>query len=254
MNIQTLLSEIKQAKKRRVIFDYHPSPVSGVDVMAKDWKPSLVLLHGLFKSFKAKNCSITITWWGQIFITPENSNTAFELALGYKLVNVEMHDVHTLMREQDFIILRPATATPYYTVSLRAHRNSTTWKDISFNIGCDSAEKLATALHLDMLIKIKSYSNAGLQIEKVSLSDDDLLAALHYGAAKFGNNSQFYRISSVILNSMRRWEVELMENQITAQTQYPIKSRTFQLNDKEVMFLRSFLPPIVCKPECFKST
>ena len=97
MNIQTLLSEIKQAKKRRVILDYHPSPVSGVDVMAKDWKPSLVLLHGLFKLFKANNCSITITWWGQIFITPENSNTAFELALGYKLVNVEMHDVRILM-------------------------------------------------------------------------------------------------------------------------------------------------------------
>lgn len=45
MNIQTLLSEIKQAKKRRVILDYHPSPVSGVDVMAKDWKASLVLFY-----------------------------------------------------------------------------------------------------------------------------------------------------------------------------------------------------------------
>lgn len=246
MNIQTLLSEIKQAKKRRVIFDYHPSPVSGVDVMAKDWKPSLVLLHGLFKSFKAKSSSIKITWWGQIFITPENSNTAFELALGYKLVNVEMHDVHTLMREQDFITLRLA-ATPYYTVSLRAHRNSTKWKDIPFDIGCESAEKLATALHLDMLIKIKSYSSAGLQIEKHSLSDDDLLAALHYGAAKFGISSQFYRISSVILNTMRRWKVELIENQITAQTQHPIKSRTFQLNDKEVIFLRSLLPLVVCE-------
>jgi len=249
MNIQTLLSEIKQAKKRRVIFDYHPSPVSGVDVMAKDWKPSLVLLHGLFKLFKANNCSIKITWWGQIFITPENSNTAFELALGYKLVNVEMHDVRTLMREQDFTILRLATANPYYTVSLRAHRSSTKWKDIPFNVDCDSAEKLATALHLGMLIKIKSYSSAGLQIKKHSLSDDDLLAALHYGAAKFGISSQFYSISSVILNSIRRWEVELMENQITAQTQHPINSRTFQLNDKEVMFLRSLLPPIVCKPE-----
>ena len=249
MNIQTLLSEIKQAKKRRVIFDYHPSPVSGADVMVKDWKPSLVLLQSLFKSFKANNCSITISWWGQIFVTPENSNTAFELALGYKLVNVEMHDVYTLMREQDFIVLRLAMATPYYTVSLRAHRSSTKWRDVPFDIGCDSAEKLATALHLDMLIKIKSYSSAGLQIEKISLSDDDLLAALHYGAAKFGNNSQFYRISSVILNSMRNWKVELMKNQITAQTQHPIKSRTFQLNDKEVMFLRSFLPPVVCKSE-----
>ena len=168
MNIQTLLSEIKQAKKRRVILDYHPSPVSGVDVMAKDWKPSLVLLHGLFKLFKANNCSIKITWWGQIFITPENSNTAFELALGYKLVNVEMHDVRTLMREQDFTILRLATATPYYTVSLRAHRSSTKWKDIPFDIGRDSAEKLATALHLDMLIKIKSYSSSGLQVENLA--------------------------------------------------------------------------------------
>ncbi|MDN3490072.1 MULTISPECIES: hypothetical protein [unclassified Pseudoalteromonas] len=168
MNIQTLLSEIKQAKKRRVILDYHPSPVSGVDVMAKDWKPSLVLLHGLFKLFKANNCSITITWWGQIFITPENSNTAFELALGYKLVNVEMHDVRTLMREQDFTILRLATANPYYTVSLRAHRSSTKWKDIPFDIGRDSAEKLATALHLDMLIKIKSYSSSGLQVENLA--------------------------------------------------------------------------------------
>ena len=249
MNIQTLLSEIKQAKKRRVILDYHPSPVSGVDVMAKDWKPSLVLLHDLFKLFKANNCSITITWWGQIFITPENSNTAFELALGYKLVNVEMHDVRTLMREQDFTILRLATATPYYTVSLRAHRSSTKWKDVPFDIGRDSAEKLATTLHLGMLIKIKNYSSAGLQIEKHSLSDDDLMAVLHYGAAKFGINSQFYSISSVILNSMRRWEIELMENQITAQTQYPITSRTFQLNDKEVMFLRSFLPSVVCKSE-----
>ena len=249
MNIQTLLSEIKQAKKRRVILDYHPSPVSGVDVMAKDWKPSLVLLHDLFKLFKANNCSIKITWWGQIFITPENSNTAFELALGYKLVNVEMHDVRTLMREQDFTILRLATATPYYTVSLRAHRSSTKWKDVPFNIGCDFAEKLATTLHLGMLIKIKNYSSAGLQIEKHSLSDDDLMAVLHYGAAKFGINSQFYSISSVILNSMRRWEIELMENQITAQTQYPITSRTFQLNDKEVMFSRSFLPSVVCKSE-----
>ena len=254
MNIQTLLSEIKQAKKRRVILDYHPSPVSGVDVMAKDWKPSLVLLHDLFKLFKANNCSIKITWWGQIFITPENSNTAFELALGYKLVNVKMHDVRTLMREQDFITIRLATASPYYTVSLRAHRSSTKWKDVPFDIGCDSAEKLATALHLDMLIKIKSYSSSGLQVEKFSLSDDDLLAALHYGAAKFGINSQFYSISSVILNSMRRWEIELMENQITAQTQHPIKSRTFQLNDKEVVFLRSLLPPIVCESEQFKST
>jgi hypothetical protein len=119
-----------------------------------------------------------------------------------------MHDVRTLMREQDFTILRLATANPYYTVSLRAHRGSTKWKDIPFNIGCDSAEKLATTLHLDMLIKIKSYSSAGLQIEKHSLSDDDLLAALHYGAAKFGISSQFYSISSVILNSTRRWEIE----------------------------------------------
>lgn len=98
-----------------MIITHHPSPVSGVDVMAKDWKPSLVLLHGLFKSLKVKTCSITIIWWGQIFITPENSNTAFELALGYKLVNGEMHDVYTLMREQDFITLRLATANPYYT-------------------------------------------------------------------------------------------------------------------------------------------
>jgi hypothetical protein len=40
-----------------------------------------------------------------------------------------------------------------------------------------------------------------------------------------------------------------MENQITAQTQHPIKSRTFQLNDKEVVFLRSLLPPVVDEPE-----
>ena len=110
-----------------------------------------------------------------------------------------------------------------------------------------SAGKKHSKYSLTNFINPSNNNNLGLEVEKHSPSCNRLVDALHYGAAKFGINSQFYRISSVILNSMRRWKVELMENQITVQTQYPIKNRTFQLNNKEVVFLRSFLPPIACE-------
>ena len=242
MNIQTLLSEIKQAKKRRVILDYHPSPVSGVDVMAIDWKPSLVLLHSLFKSFKANNCSITITWWGQIFIIPKHSHTAFELAVNYQVAKVDIPKFDVLTNKQHFIRLRLTTPKPVYTVSLKAHRTRTKWYCIPFDLEKGAALELAASLYKEMLIKVKRYPTPGLEVKKHTSSNANIAAIIHYGAAKFGVSSPFYRLSKTILNPLISAGVELIERSVIIKSYYPRRDTEFRLGYKEHKFFKLFLP------------
>lgn len=52
MNIQKLISSVRQAKKRRSINDFHRRPRSGVDVIDKEFNDALSLLKELFKQLK----------------------------------------------------------------------------------------------------------------------------------------------------------------------------------------------------------
>jgi len=242
MNIQTLLSEIKQARKRRVILDYHCSPISGVDVSTEDWQVSLVLLRSLFKEFKAKGCDIVITWWGQIFITPKNSHTAFELALNYQVATEDKASFNALMRKKDFIKLRFSQPHFVYSLGIKAYRTGTKWYYIPLNISKGFNGKLATSLYAIMTTKLNNYRSAGLEVKKDVYHLADIEAIIHYAAAKFGVNSGFYRISEGILNPMLSSDIKLTGKSLIIKGYYPHGDLEFHLKSKEIDFIMKHLP------------
>lgn len=63
MNIQALLSQLKKARKRRIILSYHARGRAGIDVKNEEWAECLNVLKQLFKEFKAAGCNILISWW-----------------------------------------------------------------------------------------------------------------------------------------------------------------------------------------------
>ena len=242
MNIQTLLLEIKQAKKRRVVLDYHCSPVSGVDVPIEDWQPSLVLLRSLFKAFKVKGCNIVITWWGQIFIIPKNSHTAFELALNYQAATEDIASLDALMSKKNFIKLRFSNPKPIYTLSIKAHRAGTKWYRTPLDINKRFTDKLAASLYEVMTARLNSYQYPGLEVKNHVSDMDDIEAIIHYAAAKFGANSQFYRLSKAILSPLTSSSIELTGTSVVIKGYYPRGDSEFYLKAKEIYFIMKYLP------------
>ena len=243
MNIQSLISKLKQAKKRRVIFDYHRSPKNGVDISTEDWIWIAPFLYGLFKELKSMKYTITITWWGEIFVIYKGVDTAFELTLNYQSSVPYTYEFTQRVRDKTYVIHTISTRQTALNLGLKAYRTGTKWFYIPLRESTVTPASAACKINEVMQARQKEYSFAGWSVKPDIATSDDIAAVIHYRAALFGLGSRFDYISKKLLELIIYQDIELTNNAVHIKRSLYLSGYEFYLDIKHLSFIKKYLPP-----------
>lgn len=241
MNIQTLLSQLKKARKRRVILSYHARGRAGVDVKNEEWAECLNVLKQLFKEFKAAGCNILISWWGEIYIIPKGSNTAFELKLSYQSDLKFDYHFKDELKKSAFKVLSFSTPQPQLCIQIKAYRNRALWYVKPIDLVRGESAGLGMHLFHEMRVRLKRYTTPGLELHLDKITREDLLAVIHYGAALSGRNSTLYNVSRQINSRFYYGEILLTQQCVRMKGYSAGLGTEIYIRQKDMTFIRKHL-------------
>jgi hypothetical protein len=242
MNIQKLISSIRQAKKRRPLNDFHRVPRGGVDVHPDNFNDTLLLLKGMFKQFKAINCFIEISFYGEILITINENGHRFELSITNRQ-NIKNPD--KLLKELEkvsFLKLGSIDINDSLTVSIKTMRRRSEWKHLLVSEYNNDETLLTEVIIKEIKQRVRYYSNLDLGDSTLNdVSTEDKLALIHFGGALYGPSSMLFYLSKYLRKVIYVKDLSITRNQITVNKSYFTEETNHYFGKKEEAFFDKFL-------------
>ncbi len=243
MNIQKLISLVRQARKRREVFLFNDKPRSGIDVLKKDWPKVVEFIRSLLKYFKSQNCQIEVSWWGEIFVTLSSYDTPFEISINQRPLIKNVGGIIKEVNESDSSTVCVEDYFGTYSITVRPIRKNS--KSHSFPI--DITSSLETDLS-DLILehitrKVSSYySQCDEFIKLKKVSSDDIIAIVRLGSAQFGRQALFYGIAKELSKRIFVKGIEIKSGLLTLVGGSYDHDCIYQLGKKEMKFLSYYLP------------
>lgn len=249
MNIQKLISAVRQARKRRKINYFHKTPRSGIDVPDDEFNVTLVMLKTLFKYFKAQNCLINVSFYGEIIITLTEMGHSFELSITSRphFLNIDAHLEQ--LKNVPYIKLTSYSPNNSMALSVRTIRPKALWKHYPIDINTLD-NSLVERVFSDIKIKMNSYSTQDDDSSYTVIpSKNDILAAIHLGGAFLGRSSMLYHLSKSLMNRIYIREISITDNAISIDGSSDVDKSEHWFGKREADFFKQYLPG-----NCFKSS
>ena len=242
MNIQKLISSVRQAKKRRAINDFHRTPRSGIDVIDKEFNDSLSLLKGLFKQFKANGCKIDISFYGEVFVSLPESVHRFELAISNRPTIKNAVGLLKKLESVRFVKLDSFDTNKTLVVSIKTIRSRAEWKHYSVSEFKSDYGLFAETILKELRQRVRYYSNQGPDEWTVNHSStEDKIAAIHYGGALYGPTSMLFYLSKHLRKVIYVRDISIIENKITVNKSYFNEETNHYFSKKEDAFFKKYL-------------
>ena len=241
MNIQTLISKVRKARKIRQVFLFHDKPRSGIDVPNEDWHFALEALASAFKYYKAAGCSIEVSWWGEVFVALPDYLIPFEISIHHKPLVSNIEQVAREASENTFSIISDANFNNSLVMCVRPLRQSAKWQSFELN---DEDGSIGEKTYDYVYRKISSYgqrkSNELEQLKKVTT--DDIVAGIKLGSVILANSYCFQGISTEINNQIFVKALTIEDSIIKIESYGFLPNTEYHLGKKELMFLQKHLP------------
>jgi hypothetical protein len=243
MNIQRLISLVRQARKRRSVFLFHDKPRSGIDVQNEDWSKVIELISPLFKYFKSKNCQIEVSWWGEIFVTLSSYDIPFEISINRRplikdindiIKKVERGGVNTVCVDDDF---------NKYSITVRPVRRNTKPHSFPIDISSTQVADLGSLILEHIIGKVSSYySQCNDLIKLHNTNNDDIIAIVRLGSAQLGRQALFYNIARELSKRIFVKGIEIEFGRLTIVDASSVYDCIYELGKREMKFLSYYLP------------
>ena len=242
MNIQKLISSVRQAKKRRAINDFHRAPRSGVDVHPDNFNDILLLLKGMFKQFKARNCLIEISFYGEILITLNEDGHGFELSITNR-PNIKNPEILLKKLESvKFLKLSYIDLNDSLTVSIKTMRRRSEWKHLLVS-EYNNDETLLTEVIIKEINQRTRYYNNSAPCEWTinNVSKEDKLALIHFGGALYGSSSMLFYLSKSLQKVIYIKDLAITKKRIDVNKSYFNEATSHYFSKKEESFFEKYL-------------
>jgi hypothetical protein len=241
MNIQKLISQVKQAKKRRILNEFHQSPRSGVDVSDEKFQSALLLLQNMFKYFKANKCGIHISFYGEIFITLMELGHSFEISISKRPKSVVLQDLEEQLLTNTFIKLSHNNAKATLTLSVKTLRKRAEWKYYDIKEFNDDGQLLAETISKDIIQRVRYYSSNDEVFSTNHGTTKDKLAAIHLGGALLGKQSILFYLSASLADKNFIQSISITPYQIITSHPFYERETTHHFKEKEHEFFIKYL-------------
>jgi len=241
MNIQKLISQIKQAKKRRILNCFHQSPRSGVDVGNDEFQPALLILKNMFKYFKANKCGIHISFYGEMFITLIELGHSFEVSITNRPHCIDIKNAEDHLMDNPFIKLNSSNFENSLTISVITMRRKSEWKHYhASEFGIDGLV-LAELVIKDMNQRVKYYSTDDDLFIVEQPTSQDILAVIHLGGATLGHSSMLYHLSKSLRQVIYVNKITITVNSIVFCDSLGRESSHHYFGKREANFFSQYL-------------
>jgi hypothetical protein len=242
VNIQKLISSVRQAKKRRAINNFHRVPRSGVDVHPDNFNDILLLLKGMFKQFKARNCLIEISFFGEILITLNEDGHRFELSITNR-PNIKNPEILLKKLESvKFLKLSNIDLNDSLTVSIKTMRRRSEWKHLLVSEYNNDETLLTEVIIKEINQRTRNYNNSALCEWTINnVSKEDKLALIHLGGALYGPSSMLFYLSKHLRKVIYVKDLSITDNQITVNKPYLHDETNHYFGKKENAFFEKYL-------------
>jgi len=242
VNIQKLISNVRQAKKRRAINDFHRAPHGGVDVTDKEFNDALSLLKELFKQFKASGCKIDISFYGEVFVSLPESVHRFELAISNRPNIKSAEYLLKKLESVQFVKLDNIDAGNTLVISIKTIRPRAQWKHYSVSEFKDDYGLFTETILKEIRQRVRYYNNQNSNEWTVNYSStEDKIAAIHYGGALYGPTSMLLYLSKHLRKVIYVKDLSISENQITLNQSYVTEETNHYFGKKESAFFEKYL-------------
>jgi len=242
MNIQKLISSVKAARKLRILNDFHRAPRSGVDVRVEEFNDVLLLLKDLFKQFKTQKCKIEISFYGEIFITLNESEQRFELSINNR-PNISKHEeLLKKLESTEFLKLNNIDLNDTLTVSIKTMRNRSLWKHYLISEYNNNMSLLAESILKETYQRVRYYNSPTQDDCAINSSNtEDKLAAIHLGAVFLGSSSVLFYLSKTLQKLIYVKDLSISKNRIDVNKSYFREETNHYFGKKESAFFEKYL-------------
>jgi hypothetical protein len=243
MNIQKLISLIRQARKRRQVFLFHDKPRSGIDVLNNDWPQVVELICSLFKYFKSQNCQIEVSWWGEIFVTLSDYDMPFEISINQRPLIKNVSDIIREVNESGISTVSVEDYFEIYSITVRPIRKNSKIHSFPINITSKLVTDLGDLILEHITRKVSSYySQCDEFIKLRAISIGDIIAIVRLGSAQLGRQALFYSIARELSKRIFVKGIEIKSGRLTLVGGSYEHDCVYQLGKKEMKFLSYYLP------------
>ncbi len=243
MNIQKLVSLVKNARKRRQIFLFHDKPRSGIDVPEDDWNFVINLVTGLFKFYKAQGCNIEVTWWGEIFISLPNFETPFEISINHSPHHIKIDQVIKKVKDSGVARISNSGLETSMSISVRPVRKMSKWHSFPIDIYVTEPANLAAKVHEHIHSKISSYYKHDDELDKLRIiTKEDLIAVIRLGGVLLGKNSMFHYIAAELDRRIFISKLIIFDSTIIIDAGRLYEESIHYFGKKELKFFLKYLP------------
>jgi hypothetical protein len=242
MNIQKLISSIRQAKKRRPLNDFHRKPRGGVDVHPDNFNDTLLLLKGMFKQFKARNCLIEISFYGEIIITINENGHRFELSITNRPNIKNSEKLLKELEKVNFLKLGSIDMNDSLTVSIKTMRRRSEWKHLLVS-EYNNDETLLTEVIIKEINQRTRYYNNSAPCEWTinDVSTEDKLALIHFGGALYGPSSMLFYLSKSLQKVIYIKDLAITNKRIDVNKSYFNEATSHYFSKKEETFFEKYM-------------
>jgi hypothetical protein len=241
VNIQKLISSVRQAKKLRQLNDFHRAPRGGIDVMDKELNDALSLLKELFKQFKANDCKISISFYGEVFVSLPQSEHRFELAISNRPDIKNTKALLKRLESTQFVKSDSFNVSNTLVVSIKTIRPRAMWKHYLVSEFKNDYGLFADTILKELRQRVRYYNQDTSEWEVNHLSTEDKLAAIHLGGALFGPTSMLFHLSKYLRKVIYVKDLSITGNQITVNKSYFNEESNHYFGKKEDAFFKKYL-------------
>jgi hypothetical protein len=243
VNIQNLVSLVKQARKRREIFLFHDNPRSGIDVPESDWNFVINLVTGLFKFYKSRGCYIEVTWWGELFISLPNFETPFEISINHKPTYIKVDQVIKIIKDFGLARISNLDFATSLSLSVRPIRKSTKWYVFPVDINVTEPANLAEKIYEHIHSKISSYYKHDDELGRLRhITKEDLISVIRLGGVLLGRNSILHYLAAELDRRIFISSIAISASRITIDAGRFSEESAHYFGKKELKFFLKYLP------------
>jgi len=242
MNIQKLISSIRAARKLRILNNFHRAPRGGIDVSTEEFNDVLGLLTSLFKLFKTHKCHIEISFYGEVFITLNESKHRFELSITNRPNINKPEELLEKLENTELLKLNNIDLNDTLTVSIKTMRERSLWKHYLISDYNNNMSLLAESILKETYQRVRYYNNSTQRTAAtISSSTEDKLAVIHFGGALLGSSSMLFHLSKTLHKIIFVKDLSISKNKININKSYLGEETTHYFGKKESAFFDKYL-------------
>lgn len=197
MNIESKLRLLRKAKKRRVALPFHSRHVGGIDVSNDEFPEVLSFIKTLFKTLKSAKFDIEINHWGEVFLIEPDRKIEILLSIRKTINNKKISQVKERLKKEPFL----SSAEPFdnqdLEITYRANRQGTKSRVMLHpqfdTLYSEATQNLLTNMK-DSVASLDDKGRSDYHQPRLSITSEDILCVMNYGAALHGPHSQFAQL------------------------------------------------------------